>query len=127
MLYASPVRWAMMLVPLAIVFFLSSRVNTMSVGAAQLSFWLFAAVMGLSLSSIFLVLTGKSVTQAFFLTAAAFGALSFYGYKTKSNLLAWGTILVMGAIVLPASWAAVECSVVCYPHLVYSCLLPSRL
>ena len=87
-----------MLSPLAIVFFLSFRVNTMSVGAAQLSFWLFAAVMGLSLSSIFLVFTGESVTQVFFVTAAAFGALSLYGYTTKSNLSAWGTFLLMGVI-----------------------------
>ena len=98
LLYTSPLRWAVMLAPLAIVFFLSFRVSTMSVGAAQLSFWLFAAVMGLSLSSIFLVFTGESVTQVFFVTAAAFGALSLYGYTTKSNLSAWGTFLLMGVI-----------------------------
>ena len=96
LLYTSPLRWAVMLAPLAIVFFLSFRVNTMSVGAAQLSFWLFAAVMGLSLSSIFLVFTGESVTQVFFVTAAAFAALSLYGYTTKSNLSALGTFLIMG-------------------------------
>ena len=98
LLYTSPLRWVVMLSPLAIVFFLSFRVNTMSVGAAQLSFWLFAAVMGLSLSSIFLVFTGESVTQVFFVTAAAFGALSLYGYTTKSNLSAFGTFLFMGVI-----------------------------
>ena len=96
LLYTSPLRWAVMLAPLAIVFFLSFRVNTMSVGAAQLSFWLFAAVMGVSLSSIFLVFTGESVTQVFFVTAAAFAALSLYGYTTKSNLSALGTFLIMG-------------------------------
>ena len=98
LLYTSPLRWVVMLAPLAIVFFLSFRVNTMNVGAAQLSFWLFASVMGLSLSSIFLVFTGESVTQVFFVTAAAFGALSLYGYTTKSNLSAWGTFLFMGVI-----------------------------
>ncbi len=98
LLYTSPLRWVVMLAPLAIVFFLSFRVNTMSVGAAQVSFWLFAAVMGLSLSSIFLVFTGESVTRVFFVTAAAFGALSLYGYTTKSNLSAWGTFLFMGVI-----------------------------
>ncbi len=98
LLYTSPLRWAVMLAPLAIVFFLSFRVNTMSVGTAQLSFWLFAAVMGLSLSSIFLVFTGESVTQVFFATAAAFGALSLYGYATKRDLSAIGTFLFMGVI-----------------------------
>jgi uncharacterized protein len=87
-----------MLAPLAFVFFLSFRVNKMSVGAAQISFWLFAAVMGLSLSSIFLVFTGESITQVFFVTAAAFGALSLYGYTTKKDLSAWGTFLFMGLI-----------------------------
>ena len=98
LLYTSPLRWAVMLAPLAIVFFLSFRVSTMSIGAAQISFWLFAAVMGLSLSSIFLIFTGESITQVFFATAAAFGALSLYGYTTKSNLSAWGTFLFMGVI-----------------------------
>lgn len=96
LLYTSPLRWVVMLSPLAIVFFLSFRVNTLSVSAAQLSFWLFAAVMGVSLSSIFLVFTGESVTQVFFVTAAAFAALSLYGYTTKSNLSALGTFLIMG-------------------------------
>ena len=98
LLYTSPLRWAVMLAPLAIVFFLSFRVSTMSVGAAQISFWLFAAVMGLSLSSIFLIFTGESITQVFFATAAAFGALSLYGYATKRDLSAFGTFLFMGVI-----------------------------
>jgi len=98
LLYNSPFKWAVMLAPLAFVFFLSFRVNKMSVGAAQLSFWLFAAVMGLSLSSIFLVFTGESITQVFFVTAAAFGALSLYGYMTKRDLSAWGTFLFMGVV-----------------------------
>jgi FtsH-binding integral membrane protein len=68
----------------------------MSVGTAQLSFWLFAAVMGVSLSSIFLVFTGQSITQVFFVTAAAFGALSLYGYTTKKDLSGWGSFLIMG-------------------------------
>ena len=98
LLYNSPLKWAVMLAPLAFVFFLSFRVNTMSVAAAQTSFWLFAAVMGLSLSSIFLVFAGESVTQMFFVTAAAFGALSLYGYTTKKDLSGWGTFLFMGVI-----------------------------
>ena len=87
-----------MLAPLAFVFFLSFRVYKMSVGAAQIAFWLFAGVMGLSLSSIFLVFTGQSITQVFFVTAAAFGGLSLYGYTTKRDLSGWGTFLFMGVI-----------------------------
>lgn len=98
LLYNSPLKWAVMLAPLAFVFFLPFRVNKMSVAAAQISFWLFAAVMGLSLSSIFLVFAGESITQVFFATAAAFGALSLYGYTTQKDLSGWGTFLFMGVI-----------------------------
>ena len=73
-LYASPLKWVVMLAPLAMVFFLSFRINSMSVGAAQLTFWIYSALVGLSLSSIFLVFTAQSITQTFFVTAAAFGA-----------------------------------------------------
>ena len=97
-IFASPLKWVVMLAPLAFVFFLSFRVYKMSVGAAQLTFWLFAAVMGLSLSSIFLVFTGQSITQVFFVTAASFGALSLYGYTTKKDLSGWGSFLIMGVI-----------------------------
>jgi uncharacterized protein len=87
-----------MLAPLAFVFFLSFRVYKMSLGAAQATFWLFAAVMGLSLSSIFLVFTGQSITQVFFVTAIAFGGLSLWGYTTKKDLSGWGSFLLMGLI-----------------------------
>jgi FtsH-binding integral membrane protein len=87
-----------MLAPLAFVFFLSFRIEKMSVGAAQLTFWLFAAVMGVSLSSIFLVFTGQSIAQIFFITAATFGALSLWGYTTKRDISAWGSFLFMGLI-----------------------------
>src|SRR6185503_10340543 len=97
-LYASPLKWVVMLAPLAFVFFLSWRIYKMSVGAAQLSFWLFAAAMGVSLSSIFLVYTGNSITQVFFVTAAAFGGLSLYGYTTQRDLSGWGSFLIMGVI-----------------------------
>ena len=66
--------------------------------AAQATFWLFAAVMGLSLSSIFLVFTGQSITQVFFVTAASFGALSLWGYTTKRDLSGWGSFLFMGVV-----------------------------
>ena len=98
LIYVSPLKWVIMLAPLAFVFFLSFRIYKMSVPAAQIAFWLFAAVMGLSLSSIFLVYTGESIAQVFFVTAAAFGGLSLYGYTTKRDLSAWGTFLFMGLI-----------------------------
>ena len=69
---------------------------TRRVGAAQIAFWVFAAAMGASLSSIFLVYTGQSITQVFFVTAAAFGALSLWGYTTKKDLSGWGSFLIMG-------------------------------
>jgi len=95
-IYASPLKWVVMLAPLGMVFFLSARINSLSVSAAQTSFWIFAGLMGLSLSTIFLVYTGASITQTFFITAAAFGALSLWGYTTKRDLTGMGTFLVMG-------------------------------
>src|SRR5688572_27273705 len=98
LIYTSPLKWVIMLAPLAFVLLLSFRIYKMSVGAAQLAFWAFAAVMGLSLSSIFVVFTGQSITQVFFVTAAAFGGLSLYGYTTKKDLSGWGSFLIMGVI-----------------------------
>lgn len=97
-MYGSPLRWVVMLAPLGLVFFLSARIHKMSVSAAQTSFWVFAAVMGLSLSSIFLVFTGESVVRVFFITAASFGALSLWGYTTKRDLTGMGSFLFMGLI-----------------------------
>ena len=96
LLFRSQLRWVVMLAPLAVVFFLSFRIHQMSVSAAQTTFWLYAALMGLSLSSIFLVYTGQSIVQTFFVTAASFGALSLYGYTTKRDLSAMGSFLIMG-------------------------------
>ncbi|MBX5146243.1 Bax inhibitor-1/YccA family protein [Rhizobium lentis] len=96
LLFQSPVRWVVILAPLAVVFFLSFRIHQMSVSAAQTTFWIYAALVGLSLSSIFLVYTGQSVVQTFFVTAASFGALSLYGYTTKRDLSAMGSFLIMG-------------------------------
>ena len=97
-LYGTPLRWVVMLAPLAFVLVLSFGINRLSTGAAQAVFWAFAAVMGLSLSSIFLVYTGASIAQTFFVTAAAFGALSLWGYTTKRDLSGMGTFLFMGLI-----------------------------
>ena len=95
-IYASPLRWVVILAPLAAVFFLSFRINKMSVAAAQTTFWIYSALVGLSLSSIFIIYTGQSIVQTFFVTAASFGALSLYGYTTKRNLSAMGSFLIMG-------------------------------
>ncbi|MBD9496601.1 MULTISPECIES: Bax inhibitor-1/YccA family protein [unclassified Ensifer] len=95
-IYTSPLKWVVMLAPLGLVFFMSFRINNMSVSAAQTTFWIYAALMGLSLSSIFLVFTQQSITQTFFVTAASFGALSLYGYTTKKDLSGFGTFLIMG-------------------------------
>jgi uncharacterized protein len=95
-IYGSALRWVVMLAPLALVFFLSFRVHKMSVSAAQTTFWAYAALVGVSLSSIFLVFTAQSITQTFFVVAAAFGALSLWGYTTKRDLTGMGSFLIMG-------------------------------
>jgi FtsH-binding integral membrane protein len=98
LLFTSPLRWVVMLAPLGFVFFLSARIHKMSVTGAQTAFWAFAAVMGLSLASIFLVFTGESIVRVFFITAASFGALSLWGYTTKRDLSGMGSFLFMGLI-----------------------------
>jgi uncharacterized protein len=98
MIYLTPMRWVLVLAPLALVFFLSFRINSMSVSAAQTTFWAYAALLGASLSTIFIVYTGASIVQTFFITATAFGALSLYGYTTKRDLTAMGSFLIMGVV-----------------------------
>ncbi len=97
-LYGSPLKWVVMLAPLGMVFFLSARIQSMSTSGAQTAFWVFAGLMGLSLSSIFLVYTSASIVQTFFITATAFGGLSLFGYTTKRDLTAMGTFFAMGVI-----------------------------
>ncbi|NJO37534.1 MAG: Bax inhibitor-1/YccA family protein [Rhizobiales bacterium] len=94
----SPLKWLVMLAPLGFVMFFSMRIEKMSLGSAQLAFWAFAALMGLSLSTVFVVFTGSSIARVFFITAAAFGSLSLYGYTTKRDLSAWGSFLFMGLV-----------------------------
>lgn len=84
--------------PLAFVLVLSFGINRLSAFATQALYWAFAAIMGLSLSSIFLMYTGGSIAKIFFITAAAFGSLSLWGYTTKKDLSGWGTFLFMGVI-----------------------------
>jgi uncharacterized protein len=97
-IFTSPLKWVVMLAPLGFIFFLSARIQSMSVSAAQITFWLFAAVMGISMASIFLVFTGESIARVFFVTAATFGAVSLYGYTTKRDLSGVGSFLFMGLI-----------------------------
>ncbi len=98
LVFTSPLKWVLMLAPLGLVFLLSARVNKMSLGAAQATFWIFSALVGGSLASIFLIYTHNSIAQIFFITAATFGALSLYGYTTKKDLSGWGTFLFMGLV-----------------------------
>lgn len=95
-IYGGPLRWVIMLLPLAFVLFFSFRIRSMAASSARVLFLVFAAAMGLSISSILLVYTGASVARAFFITAAAFGALSLYGYTTPRSLTAMGSFLIMG-------------------------------
>lgn len=95
-IFGTPLKWVVMLAPIGLVFFMGARINQMQASTAQAMFWAYAALMGLSLSSIFLVFTGASIAETFFVSAAAFGGLSLYGYTTKKDLSAFGTFLIMG-------------------------------
>ena len=94
----SPLMWVVALAPLAFVMVLSFGINKLSTVAAQTIFWVYAAVMGLSMSTIFLAFTQTSIAQTFFATAAAFLGLSLYGYTTKKDLSGFGTFLIMGVV-----------------------------
>ena len=98
LIFGTPLKWVVMLAPIGFVFLLAARVHTMSARAAQSSFWAFAAVFGLSLASIFALYTGLSITRVFFITAGTFGAMSLYGYTTKTDLSKFGSFLIMGLI-----------------------------
>ncbi len=97
-LFVSPLKWVVILAPLALVFFMSFRIEKMSVGAAQLTFWIYAALVGVSLAILLMVYTHTSIARVFFITAASFGALSLWGYTTKRDLSGWGSFLFIGLI-----------------------------
>ncbi|GFE48495.1 membrane protein [Roseobacter cerasinus] len=97
-LYTSPLKWVVMFAPLIFVFGFSAGINRMSAATAQTVFYVFAAVMGLSISSIFLVFTGFSIAQIFLVTSIAFASLSLWGYTTKKDISGWGSFLIMGLI-----------------------------
>ncbi len=95
---SSPLRWVVMLAPLAFVMVMSFGLNKLSTFALQACFWGFAFVMGLSMSTIFMVYTDASIAQTFFATAGAFAGLSLFGYTTKKDLSGMGTFLIMGLV-----------------------------
>jgi FtsH-binding integral membrane protein len=94
----SGLGYLVMFAPLAIVLVMSFGIQRLSTGAAQVLYWAFAVIMGISLSTIFLVYTQGSIALTFFATAAAFASLSLWGYTTKRDLSAMGTFLIMGLV-----------------------------
>lgn len=92
----SSLGWIIAFAPIAMVFMLSSSINNSSLEKAQAMFWIYAGLMGLSLSSIFFTYTGESITRVFLITASVFGAMSLYGYVTKKDLTSMGSFLIMG-------------------------------
>jgi len=98
-IFGNPIiMWTAILAPIGFVLFLSMRIHKMSAGTAQITFWAYAALMGLSMASIFLAYTGASVARVFFITAGTFAAMSIYGYTTKRDLSRLGAFLFMGLI-----------------------------
>ena len=94
----TPLKWVIMLAPLGFVFAISGGANRFQESTLKMLYWGFAVVMGLSLSTIFLVFTASSIATTFFATAAAFAGLSLYGYTTKKDLSGFGTFLIMGVV-----------------------------
>ena len=115
-MFVSPLKWVVILAPLALVFALSFGVDRMRPATAQVLFWLYAALVGLSLAAIFMVYTHTSITRVFFITAASFGALSLWGYTTQRDLSGLGSFPIMGlfGVSLPrwstCSWRAPGCN-----------------
>jgi FtsH-binding integral membrane protein len=97
-LLQNPLMWVFILAPLALVLFIGSRINTLSAATARLLFFLYAALVGVSLSTLLHIYTSASITRVFFIAAATFGALSVFGYATRRDLSGLGTFLFMGLI-----------------------------
>ena len=94
----TPLIWLVILAPLGLVMWMSYGIQRMQASTAQMVFWLFSGLMGLSLASVFLYFTGASVARVFFITAGTFGAMSLYGYTTQRDLSQWGSLLFMGLV-----------------------------
>jgi FtsH-binding integral membrane protein len=97
-IFSTPLQWVVIFAPLMFVLVFSFSINAISAPVAQALFWAFCATMGLSLSVVFLIYTGASIARTFFIAAAMFGAMSLYGYTTKSNLTRFGSFLIMGLV-----------------------------
>ncbi|PPR09233.1 MAG: Inner membrane protein YbhL [Alphaproteobacteria bacterium MarineAlpha11_Bin1] len=97
-LFGSPLKWVVMLAPLGMVFFLSARLHAMKQSTAQAVFWIYAAMMGISMATIFMAFTGASIARVFFITAGTFAGMSLWAYTTKKDLSGWGSFLMMGVI-----------------------------
>ena len=97
-LFVGQLKWVVILAPLALVFVLSFGIERMRPATAQVVFWIYSALVGVSLASIFMVFTHTSIVRVFFITAASFGALSLWGYTTQRDLTGMGSFLMMGLI-----------------------------
>ncbi|HXQ65647.1 MAG TPA: Bax inhibitor-1/YccA family protein, partial [Alphaproteobacteria bacterium] len=97
-IFGTPLYWLVLLAPLGLVFFLSARITRMQPTTAQALFWLYAALMGVSMSFIFVAYTGTNIARVFFITAGSFAGLSLYGYTTKRDLSAFASFLMVGLI-----------------------------
>ena len=97
-IFGTPLKWVAILAPLAFVLFFSFRVDRMTTEQARTAFYAFAAVMGVSMASIFLLFTGTSIAMAFFSAAAVFAGISLWGYTTDVDLSRWTTFLMVGLI-----------------------------
>ncbi len=98
LIFGTPLFWVVALAPLGFVFYLSSRMDRIQASTAQTLFWIFSALMGMSLASIFIVYTGTSIARVFFITAGTFAGMSLYGYTTKRDLTGLGSFMFMGLI-----------------------------
>ena len=97
-LFGTPLSWVVMFAPLGFVFFFGYKISTISAERAKIYLWIFAALMGLSMSSIFMVYTGTSIARVFFISASTFGITALYGYTTKRDLTSMGSFMIMGLI-----------------------------
>jgi FtsH-binding integral membrane protein len=97
-IYGTPLRWVVMLAPVGFAMLFGFRIQAMRASSAQMLYWVFAAVMGLSLSFIFIAYTNMSVARVFFITAGTFAGMSLYGYTTKRDLAGVGSFMFMGLI-----------------------------
>ncbi|MEN8721438.1 MAG: Bax inhibitor-1/YccA family protein [Alphaproteobacteria bacterium] len=98
LIYTTPLQWVLIFGTLGMVFFFAAKVHTLKPATAQAIFWAYAALNGVTLSAIFVIYTGESLTQVFLISAAMFGSLSLFGYTTKRDLSGMGKFLFMGLI-----------------------------